>query len=185
MPTSLLKAGGEGDDRGWAGWMASPTQWTWVWVKSGSWWWTGKPGMLRFMGCKELDTTELLNWTELSRRLESTGHHSQHNADSPSLWLFVCAFHNQLLLAEGVKRQEKVLTFTRSFLPWYSWPLHQIIQIQGSDTIFNLRLQIGKQRYPAIRPSIKLTSYASGCPETCLVSLCELNPSSQSRMVVV
>ena len=41
-----LKAGGEGDDRGWDGWMASPTQWTWVWASSGSWWWTGKPGML-------------------------------------------------------------------------------------------------------------------------------------------
>ena len=45
-----LKAGGEGDDRGWDGWMASPTQWTWVWVNSGSWWWTGRPGVLRSMG---------------------------------------------------------------------------------------------------------------------------------------
>ena len=44
-----LRAWGEGDDRGWDGWMASPTQWTWVWVNSGSWWWTGRPGMLRFM----------------------------------------------------------------------------------------------------------------------------------------
>ena len=42
-----LKAGGEGDDRGWDGWMASLTQWTWVWVNSGSWWWTGRPGMLQ------------------------------------------------------------------------------------------------------------------------------------------
>ena len=41
---------GEGDDRGWDGWMASLTQRTWVWVGSGSWWWTGRPGMLRFMG---------------------------------------------------------------------------------------------------------------------------------------
>ena len=41
-----LKAGGEGDDRGWDGWMASLTQWTWVWVTSRSWWWTGKTGML-------------------------------------------------------------------------------------------------------------------------------------------
>ena len=40
-----LKAGEEGDDRGWDGWMASPTQWTWVWASFGSWWWTGKPGM--------------------------------------------------------------------------------------------------------------------------------------------
>ena len=39
-----LKAGGEGDDRAWVGWMASPTQWTWVWINSGSWWWTGRPG---------------------------------------------------------------------------------------------------------------------------------------------
>ena len=41
-----FKAGREGDDRGWDGWMASPTQWTWVWVNSGSWWWTGKSGVL-------------------------------------------------------------------------------------------------------------------------------------------
>ena len=42
-----LKAGREGDNRGWDGWMASLTQWTWVWVNSGSWWWTGRPGVLR------------------------------------------------------------------------------------------------------------------------------------------
>ena len=53
------------DDRGWDGWMASPTQWTWVWVNSRSWWWTGRPGVLWFMGSQELDTTEWLNWTEL------------------------------------------------------------------------------------------------------------------------
>ena len=56
-----LKAGGEGDNRGWDGWMASPTRWTWVWVDSGNWWWTGRPGVLRFM---ELDSTERLNCTE-------------------------------------------------------------------------------------------------------------------------
>ena len=48
---------------GW-GWMASLTQWTWVWASSGSWWWTGKPGMLQSMGSQS-DTTEQLNWTEL------------------------------------------------------------------------------------------------------------------------
>ena len=42
-----LNVGGEGDDRGWDGWMVSPTQWTWIWVNSGSWWWTGRPGMLQ------------------------------------------------------------------------------------------------------------------------------------------
>ena len=59
-----LGAGGEGDDRGWDGWMASLTRWTWVWVNSGSWWWTGRPGVLQFMGRKESDTTERLNWSE-------------------------------------------------------------------------------------------------------------------------
>ena len=59
-----LKAGGEGDDRGWDGWMASPTQWTWVWVNSGSWWWTGRPGVLQSMGSQRVDRTERLNWTE-------------------------------------------------------------------------------------------------------------------------
>ena len=63
-----LKAGGEGDERGWDGWMASPTQWTWVWVSSGSWWWTGRPGMLLFMGSWRVghDWVSELNWTELS-----------------------------------------------------------------------------------------------------------------------
>ena len=62
-----LKAGGEGDNRGCDGWMASPTRWTWVWVISRSWWWTGKPGMLQSMGLQRvrLDTAEQLNWTEL------------------------------------------------------------------------------------------------------------------------
>ena len=45
-----LKAGGEEDNREWDGWMASPTQWIWVWARSGSWWWTGEPGVLQSMG---------------------------------------------------------------------------------------------------------------------------------------
>ena len=60
-----LGAGGEGDDRGWDGWMASPTWCTWVLVNSGSWLWTGRPGMLQFMGSQESDMTERLNWTDL------------------------------------------------------------------------------------------------------------------------
>ena len=57
-----MGAGGEGDDRGWDGCMASPTQWTWVWVNSGSWWWTGRLSMLWFMGSQS-HMTEWLNWT--------------------------------------------------------------------------------------------------------------------------
>jgi len=61
-----LGAGGEGDDRGWGGWMASPTRWTWVWVNFGSWWWTGRPGVLQFTGSRRVrpDWVTELNWTD-------------------------------------------------------------------------------------------------------------------------
>ena len=66
LEKTLMGAGGKGDDRGWGGWIASPTQWTWVWVNSRSWWWTGRPGMLQFMGSQRVghDWTNELNWTE-------------------------------------------------------------------------------------------------------------------------
>ena len=62
-----LKPGGEGANRGWDCWMASLTQWAWVWVNSGSWWWTGRPGMLQSMGSQRVghDWATELNWTEL------------------------------------------------------------------------------------------------------------------------
>ena len=61
-----LRAGGEGDDRGWHGWMASLTQWTWVWVDPRNWWWTGRPGVLRFMGSQRVrhDWATELGWIE-------------------------------------------------------------------------------------------------------------------------
>ena len=60
-----LKAGGEGDDRGWDGWMASLTQWTWVWANSERWWRTGKPGVLQSMGSQGVKTW-LSDWTTKS-----------------------------------------------------------------------------------------------------------------------
>ena len=62
-----LGAGGEGDDRGWDVWMASSTRWAWVWVNSGSCWWTGRPGVLWFMRSQRVghDWATELNWTEL------------------------------------------------------------------------------------------------------------------------
>ena len=62
-----LKVGGEGNHRGWDDWMASPIQWTWVWVNSGSWWWTGRPSVLQFMGLQRIrqDWATELNWTGL------------------------------------------------------------------------------------------------------------------------
>ena len=54
-----------------SGWMASPTRWTWVWVNSGSWWWTGRPDVLRFMGSQRVryDWATKLNWTEERRKI--------------------------------------------------------------------------------------------------------------------
>ena len=57
----------EGHNRGWDGWMASPTQWTWVWINSGSWWWTGRPGMLQSMGLQRVGHDWATELTELSQ----------------------------------------------------------------------------------------------------------------------
>ena len=75
-------------DRGWDGWMASLTQWTWVWVDSGSWWWTGRPGVLRFMGSQRVghDWATELNWTESQTPNHSLLHfHPQWQAQICSL----------------------------------------------------------------------------------------------------
>ena len=81
---------------GWDGWMASLTQWTWVWVSSGSWWWTGKPGVLQSVGLQS-DMTEQLNWTELKfltevsvilrALLNSDQPHFKCSADACGPWL--------------------------------------------------------------------------------------------------
>ena len=68
-PDERLKAEGELDHRGWDGWMASPTWWTWVWVNSRSWWWIGKPGVLLSMGLQRVrhDWVTKLNWTDITK----------------------------------------------------------------------------------------------------------------------
>ena len=76
-----LKAG-EGDDTGWDGWIASPSQWTWVWVNSRSWWWTGRPGVLWFMGLQRVrnDWVTELNW----KRRNISSAHQQIGRDQTS-----------------------------------------------------------------------------------------------------
>ena len=71
-----LKAGGEGNDRGWDGWMSSLTHWIWVLVSFGSWWWTGRPGMLQSMGSQRIghDWMNELNWTEVCHGFPSKKH---------------------------------------------------------------------------------------------------------------
>ena len=86
------KTGGEGDDRGWDGWMASPTQWTWVWVDSGNWWWTRRPGMLQSMGSQRVgqDWETDLNWTDEEKegrsREENALRQSYHRKKSLFWW---------------------------------------------------------------------------------------------------
>ena len=77
-----LGAGGEGDNRGWDGWMESPTRWTWVWVNSGSWWWTGRPGVLQFMRWQRVghDWVTELNWNDYSKNFKCVvSFNSQNN----------------------------------------------------------------------------------------------------------
>ena len=61
-----IEGGEEGADRGWDGWMLSPTLWMWVWVSSGSWWWTGKPGMLQSTESQRVRHNRVTELTELS-----------------------------------------------------------------------------------------------------------------------
>ena len=75
-----LKAGGEGNDRGWDGWRASPTQWTWVWVNSRSWWWTGRPGVLQSMGSQKVG----YDWVTELNRTEACSWDTSHNLASPN-----------------------------------------------------------------------------------------------------
>ena len=67
-----MGAGGERDARGWDGWMVSLTWWTWVWVNSGSWWWTGRPGVLHFIGSQRVRHDWLTDWNELMDTLSLT-----------------------------------------------------------------------------------------------------------------
>ena len=69
-----IAGGGEWDNRGWDDWMASPTQWTWVWVNSGSWWWTGRPGVMRLMGSQRVghDWATELKWTDMNIRVHAS-----------------------------------------------------------------------------------------------------------------
>ena len=83
-----LGAGGEGDDRGWDGWLVSPIQCTWVWVNSRSWWWTGRPGVLRFMGSQRvgLDWATELNWGQNRTGMPKR---TSQPTNSPGQWTFL------------------------------------------------------------------------------------------------
>ena len=87
-----LRAGGEGDDRGWDGWMASLTRWTWVWVNFGSWWGTGRPGVLWFIGSQS--RTRLSGWTELNWTELKFHQNNRNKGICFSLYLHNCRTSN-------------------------------------------------------------------------------------------
>ena len=97
------KVGEEGDDRGWDGWMASLTQWTWVWVNSGSWWWTGRPGVLQSMGSQSWRW--LSDWNELIPTKHTHTHTHTHTRPLPNLYplLILAALITPLLFIPFVK----------------------------------------------------------------------------------
>ena len=88
-----LKAGGEGDDRGWDCWMASPTRWKWVWASSRSWWWTGKPGVLQSTGSQRVGhdwATELTDWLMLVNPGEVSTHDCAKQISQKDVYLQLC-----------------------------------------------------------------------------------------------
>ena len=92
---------GEGDDRGWDGWMASLTQWTWVWASCGRWWRTGKPGVLQSMGSQRVGhnwatkqqqaSEQSLSWRDPQVRHLSTWNYLQHAHNAYNVWSFACS----------------------------------------------------------------------------------------------
>ena len=110
-----LGAGRKGDDRGWDSWMASPTWWTWVWVNSRSWWWTGRPSMLWFIGSQRVghDWATELNWKLLNYEKWRLGfwREKHDTVFTGFVFLFCCGSFISCLstLPQGEKRVVSVL----------------------------------------------------------------------------
>ena len=109
-----LGEGGEGDDRGWDGWMASPSWWTWVWVNSGSWWWTLRPGVVRFMGSQRV-RHNWMNWTELIERNIKIEFKLPLLFDSPSHESMINCYtcQRQLLVTGKGKDEDRIMKHNR------------------------------------------------------------------------
>ena len=110
-------------DRGWDGWMASPTQWTRVWVNSGSCCWTGRPGVLQSMGSQESDATEQLNWTELIliRRASQVAQWVKKLSamqETPETWIWFLGWEDSL--EEGTATHSNTLAWR---IPWTEQPV--------------------------------------------------------------
>ena len=123
-----LGAGGKGDNRGWDAWMASLTLWTWVWVNSGSWWWTGRPGVLRFMGSQRVghDWATELNWNFFQIL------YCFHSTCFPYIWKLCACLHiyvfyfSYFCLGYWAKRKEMIMWHPRKVC-WHSLFLNVLI----------------------------------------------------------
>ena len=134
-----LKVGGEGDARGWDDWMSSLTQWTWVWVNSGSWWWTGRPGVLQSMGSQRVRHDWVTELTELncdvSKQLRLffffflVSHFSQ-------VWFFLTlwAVAHQAPLSMGILQARILEWVDISFFRRFSGPRNQTLDSYVSCT---------------------------------------------------
>ena len=104
-----LKAGGEGDDRRWVGWMTSLTQWTWVWPNSRRWWKTGKPGMLQSMGLQRVGH----NWMTEQQLFSHWG------AGDTGIWLSkLSGWKPELWTATGVEERELDKSLSMDTIPF-------------------------------------------------------------------
>ena len=168
-------AGGEGDSRGWNGWMASPTQWTWVWASFRSWWWTGKPGMLQSMRSQRVwlryDWATELNWTvqfsryHLLRKLHTVlhdGYTNLHLHQQCGMMPFIHIFTNtSVQFSSSLSRVRLFAT------PWTaarqaslsisdSWNLLKLMSIESVMPSNHLILCHPFLLLPSIFPSIRL-----------------------------
>ena len=130
-----LGAGGEGDDRGWGCWMASLTRWTWVWVNSGSWWWTGRPGMLRFMGSQRVGH----DWATDLNCIYSLIYQFSHSAVSNHTWT---AAHQASLSITKSQSLLKLMSNTSDMCQIMSNSCRTNHQIQPSHPLSSLSLPI-------------------------------------------
>ena len=114
----VLGAGREGDNRGWDGWMASLTRWTWVSVNSGSWCWTGRPGMLWFTGSQRVghDWVTELNWTDYKSI-------SLHFSSDWWYWTFFHKFNGYYILSFVICLCPYFLADCQMFSYWFLWVL--------------------------------------------------------------
>ena len=135
-----LKAGGEGDDRGWDGWMASLTQWTWIWASSRSWWWTGKPGMLQSMGSQRVGH----DWgTELKPLLPTWNITLKAGLSTPFTDLLLCQNFSPTTLFNGRRSLSQSPDLR---IPW---------EFGYTGFLFGPRVSL-KRNFPGLCQSIRL-----------------------------